>query len=92
VSKKALQLGFIGLGRMGLNMVARLQAAGVDCVVFDPNAKARKDAVKHGAAAGRSLKDLVSQLAKPRAVWMMVPTGVVESVLDELVPLLRPAT
>lgn len=90
MNKSKLQLGFIGLGRMGLNMVARLQVAGVDCVVFDPNAQARKDAVKHGAAAGRSLKDMVDKLSTPRAVWMMVPTGVVESVLDELVPLLEP--
>jgi len=75
---------------MGLNMVGRLQDAGVDCVVFDTDAKARKAAARHGASAGRSLKDLVGRLSTPRAVWLMLPTAIVENVLDALVPLLEP--
>lgn len=87
---KPLQLGFIGLGRMGLNMVKRLEAAGVNCVAFDKNADARIAAVNTGARATSSLADMVSMLESPRAVWMMLPTAVVDEVLGELVPLLEP--
>lgn len=83
-----LQLGMIGLGRMGLNMIRRMQPAGVDCVGYDPNDEARKSATESGADAAASLAELVQKLAPPRAVWMMVPSGVVDSVLDDLVPLL----
>ncbi|HET8553884.1 MAG TPA: decarboxylating 6-phosphogluconate dehydrogenase [Rhodanobacteraceae bacterium] len=84
-----MQLGMIGLGRMGANMVARMQDGGVACVGFDTHADARKAIADHGADTAASLSELVQKLAAPRAVWMMVPSGVVDSVLDELVPLLE---
>ena len=89
-SGQSLQLGFIGLGRMGLNMVKRLEEAGVECVAFDRNAEARNAALSTGARAASSLVDMVSMLQSPRAVWMMLPTAVVDEVLRELVPLLEP--
>ncbi|HEU0197660.1 MAG TPA: decarboxylating 6-phosphogluconate dehydrogenase [Nevskiaceae bacterium] len=87
--KARLQLGFVGLGRMGLNMVERLQEAGVDCVVFDTQAAARKAAATCGATPATSLSDLVARLATPRAVWMMLPTAVVDPVLKTLAPALE---
>jgi len=88
-TKNTLTLGFVGLGRMGSNMVRRLQDSKVDCVVYDSNAQAREEAVKHGAIAAKSLKDMVAQLPAPRAVWMMLPTAIVDQVLSDLVPLLE---
>jgi 6-phosphogluconate dehydrogenase len=85
---KTLQLGFVGLGRMGLNMVRRLEEQGIDCVGFDLDAKARKAAKGFGADAAASLKELVGKLKAPRAVWLMLPSAVVDRVLDELAPLL----
>ncbi len=85
----ALQLGMIGLGRMGLNMVNRLQDAGVSCVGFDIDEKARKAVEEGGAQSAASLEELVQKLEAPRAVWMMLPTGIVDDVLAELVPLLE---
>lgn len=89
-AKSRLQLGFVGLGRMGLNMVGRMQVAGIDCVVFDTNAGAREAAVAAGAQAADSLAAMVGKLSGPRAVWLMLPTAVVDKVLDALVPLLGP--
>ena len=86
--KKTLQLGFVGLGRMGLNMVRRMQQAGVDCVVFDTHDQARQEAAQYGATAVDSMKDLVAKLKAPRAVWLMLPTAVVDSVLEQLTPTL----
>ena len=86
----SLQLGFVGLGRMGLNMVRRLQEAGIDCVGFDLDANARGAVKRFGADAASSLKQLVGKLSSPRAVWLMLPSAVVDGVLDELVPLLEP--
>ncbi|WP_329741836.1 phosphogluconate dehydrogenase (NAD(+)-dependent, decarboxylating) [Dyella sp. A6] len=83
-----LQLGFVGLGRMGLNMVHRMQDAGVECVVFDTNPEARAAAAATGAQAADSLQAMVGMLKGPRAVWLMLPTAVVDKVLDGLVPLL----
>jgi 6-phosphogluconate dehydrogenase len=83
-----LQLGFVGLGRMGLNMVRRLQDAGVSCVAYDTRAEARAAAVKDGAQSADSLPALIEQLQTPRAIWLMLPTAVVDAVLDELTPLL----
>jgi 6-phosphogluconate dehydrogenase len=86
--KSALQLGFVGLGRMGLNMVRRLQDASIECVVFDTHLEARREAASHGATAADSIQDLVAKLDGPRAVWLMLPTAVVDVVLDQLTPLL----
>ena len=86
--QEPLQLGFVGLGRMGLNMVRRMQQAGIDCVVFDTNLDARKEAAGYGATVAESIQDLAGKLQGPRAVWLMLPTAVVDAVLDQLVPLL----
>ena len=83
-----MQLGMIGLGRMGANMVRRLMKAGHQCVVYDVSANAVADLASEGAVGGSSLRDFVSQLNRPRAVWLMVPAGVVDQTLEKLVPLL----
>ncbi|HEX7338838.1 MAG TPA: decarboxylating 6-phosphogluconate dehydrogenase [Rhodanobacteraceae bacterium] len=87
-NENTLQLGMIGLGRMGLNMVRRMQAAGVDCVGFDRSEQARKAVEQAGAQSASDLKDLVAKLDAPRSIWMMLPTAVVDGVLEELIPLL----
>ncbi len=83
-----MQLGMVGLGRMGANMVRRLMQAGHSCVVYDINADALKAMEKEGASAATSLEGLVSRLDRPRAVWVMVPAGAVEQTLSVLVVLL----
>ncbi|MGA9332916.1 MAG: decarboxylating 6-phosphogluconate dehydrogenase [Rudaea sp.] len=88
--RATLQLGMIGLGRMGLNMLRRMHEAGINCVGSDTNAKARDAAVQAGAQVAAGLKDLVDKLQAPRAIWMMLPTAIVDGVLDELAPLLAP--
>jgi 6-phosphogluconate dehydrogenase len=70
-----MQLGLVGLGRMGANMVRRLQAGGHKCTVFDLNAENVKKLVSEGAGGASSLEDLVKQLPKPCVVWVMVPAG-----------------
>jgi 6-phosphogluconate dehydrogenase len=70
-----MQLGLVGLGRMGANMVRRLQNNGHKCTVFDLNTDNVKKLVAEGAAGASSLEDLVHKLPKPRAVWVMVPSG-----------------
>jgi 6-phosphogluconate dehydrogenase len=70
-----MQLGMVGLGRMGSNLVRRLQPAGHECVVYDVNADAVKELEGEGATGTGSLEELVAGLAKPRAVWVMVPAG-----------------
>ena len=79
-----MQLGMIGLGRMGANMVRRLQKTGHQCVAFDRNAESVKQVAGDGATAAISLADLVKKLKKPRSVWLMVPAAVVETTLEEL--------
>ena len=84
-----MQLGMIGLGRMGANMVRRLHKAGHECIVFDVFPQSVQALVKEGAIGSTSLSDFVSRLSKPRAVWLMVPAGVVDKTLNDLVPLLQ---
>jgi len=83
-----MQLGMIGLGRMGANMVRRLMAGGHECVVFDRSPQAVEGLVKEKAVGASSLADFVARLAKPRAIWLMVPAAVVDTSIADLVPLL----
>src|SRR5512140_2523614 len=84
-----MELGMIGLGRMGNNMVRRLLHAGHQCVVYDIHLEAVQELVKEGAVGAASLEDFVHKLSKPRAVWMMVPAAAVDPTLKGLVPLLE---
>jgi len=87
--KQTMQLGMIGLGRMGANMVRRLLKNGQKCVVFDRSPKSVDDLVKEGAQGASSLADLVKKLERPRAIWLMVPAAVVDQTIGELSPLLE---
>jgi 6-phosphogluconate dehydrogenase len=86
--KTTLQLGIIGLGRMGANMARRLIRGGHQCVVYDRSPQTIKELVKDRALGADSLADLVKKLSKPRAIWLMVPAAVVDPTIRELVPLL----
>src|SRR5262245_37259303 len=81
-----MQLGMIGLGRMGANMTRRLLRGGHQCVVFNKPAKPVTEMVKEGAIGAASLAEFTQNLAKPRAIWLMVPVGVVEQTISELLP------
>ena len=81
-----MQLGMIGLGRMGANMVRRLIKGGHECVVFDMSAKAVEELAKEKAVGAASLADFAKKLAKPRAVWLMVPAAVVDETVANLLP------
>src|SRR6267142_3552544 len=85
-----MQLGMIGLGRMGANMVRRLLRGGHQCVVYDRSAQAVKELVGEKALGADSPADLVKKLAKPRAIWLMVPAAVVDQTIAEFLPLLDP--
>ncbi|HUA00913.1 MAG TPA: decarboxylating 6-phosphogluconate dehydrogenase [Candidatus Aquilonibacter sp.] len=85
-----MQLGMIGLGRMGANMVRRLIRGGHECVVFDVSPKAVDELVKEKAVGSIDFKDFVKKLQKPRAIWLMVPAAVVDKTIAELVPHLEP--
>jgi 6-phosphogluconate dehydrogenase len=85
-----MRIGMVGLGRMGANMVRRLQQGGHECVAYDPKADALKAVVADGARGAGSLAELVAALPAPRAVWLMVPAGLVDSVIAQLAPLLHP--
>ena len=85
-----MQLGMIGLGRMGASMVRRLMRAGHNCVVFDRDADAVSALAAEGATGCNSLDEFVAALAGPRAIWLMVPAAVVERVIDELEERLTP--
>jgi 6-phosphogluconate dehydrogenase len=85
-----MQLGMIGLGRMGSNMVRRLLKGGHRCVVFDMSPAAVNELARESAVASRSLHDLVAALEKPRAIWLMVPAAVVEKTIADLLPHLEP--
>lgn len=83
-----MQLGMIGLGRMGASMVRRLMSNGHTCVVHDKQPAAVAELCAQGAVGTSSLQELVAQLSRPRAVWLMVPAAIVDKVLEELTPLL----
>ncbi|MGH8531460.1 MAG: phosphogluconate dehydrogenase (NAD(+)-dependent, decarboxylating) [Gammaproteobacteria bacterium] len=85
-----MQVGMIGLGRMGANMVRRLMRGGHQCVVHDVSKEAVQALAREGADGATSLDDLVARLAKPRIVWLMVPAAVVDATLEDLVPCLGP--
>src|SRR6202048_1240614 len=85
-----MQLGMIGLGRMGANMVRRLLKAGHEGVVFDVSPKAVEGLVQEKAVGASSLADLVKKLARPRALWLMVPAAIVDDTIAELAALLEP--
>jgi len=84
-----MQLGMIGLGRMGANLVRRLMRDDHRCVAYDRNPDVIKSLAAEGATGAESLADFVAKLDKPRNIWIMVPAGVVESTLDQLRPLLE---
>ena len=84
-----MQLGMIGLGRMGANMVRRLVGGGHECIVFDRSAKAVADLMQERAVGASSLADFVGKLSKPRTIWLMVPAAVVDNSIADLVPLLE---
>ncbi len=85
-----MQLGMIGLGRMGANMARRLMAANIDCVVHDRGAEAVETMVEEGATGAASLAELVAKLKPPRHVWIMIPAAHVDGLIDQLQPLLSP--
>jgi 6-phosphogluconate dehydrogenase len=81
-----MQLGMIGLGRMGANMVRRLMKAGHKCVVYDVTPAAVDALAKEGATGAKSMDEFVAKLDKPRAIWLMVPAAFVDSTIEKLVP------
>ena len=81
-----MQLGMIGLGRMGANMVRRLQKNGHQCVVYDRSPESVKQLVGEGATGSTSIDDFIGKLQKPRAIWLMVPAAVVDSTIADLAP------
>jgi 6-phosphogluconate dehydrogenase len=84
-----MELGMIGLGRMGANMVRRLLRAGHQCVVYDTREDSVEGLVREGARGSVSLRDFVDSLNRPRALWMMIPAAAVDPMLENLVPLLE---
>src|SRR5712692_1216177 len=85
-----MQLGMIGLGRMGANMVRRLQKNGHQCVVYDRSVDSVKQLSAEGSTGSSSLDDFIKNLSKPRSIWLMVPAGVVDATLHDLAPKLEP--
>ena len=81
-----MQLGMIGLGRMGANMVRRLMKAGHQCVVYDVFPKSVEELAKENAVGSSSLQDFCGKLSKPRAVWLMVPAAVVDETINNILP------
>jgi 6-phosphogluconate dehydrogenase len=84
-----MQLGMVGLGRMGANMVRRLLRGGHQCVVFDMSRKAVEELVEEKAVGAADLRDLVKKLERPRALWLMVPAAVVEKTISDVLPYLE---
>ena len=89
-TQSAMQLGMVGLGRMGANMVRRLLRGGHTCVVYDRAAQAVQNLVNEQATGASSPAELVKALRPPRAIWLMVPAGVVDSTIAGFAPLLEP--
>ncbi|MEV0458187.1 phosphogluconate dehydrogenase (NAD(+)-dependent, decarboxylating) [Catellatospora methionotrophica] len=87
---RPMQLGMIGLGRMGANLVRRLMRDGHRCVVYDVDADAIRQLEAEGATGATSLQDFAAKLDPPRAAWLMLPTAIVDATLTQLVPLLAP--
>ncbi len=85
-----MQLGMLGLGRMGANMVRRLLASGHQCVVYDLSAERVEELVSEQATGATSLREFVAKLETPRAIWLMVPASVVDETIKDLLPLLEP--
>jgi len=85
-----MQIGMIGLGRMGANMVRRLQKAGHDCVVYDRSSETVQALAKEGMTPAASVQDMISKLSVPRAVWLMLPAAVVDASIEEVALLLSP--
>src|SRR5215469_16899927 len=81
-----MQLGMVGLGRMGANMVRRLLKEGHQCVVFDTSPKAKEPLVREGAGAASSFEDMARRLDEPRAIWLMVPAAAVDGTIASLSP------
>src|SRR3954468_15205341 len=84
-----MQMGMIGLGRMGANMVRRLVRAGHECVVFDRSPKSVEELARDKAVGSSSLQDFVRKLRKPRAIWMMIPAAIVDGMVSDLLPLVE---
>src|SRR4026207_2226199 len=82
-----MQIGMIGLGRMGANMVRRLLRAKHECVVYDRNPEAVRSLVAEGAVGAESLEDFVTKLKPRRAIWLMIPAALVDATLSDLTPL-----
>ena len=85
-----MQLGMIGLGRMGANMVRRLLKGGHSCVVFNRSPEPVGELVREHATGSSSLQELAAKLAKPRAIWFMVPAAAVDETIADLLPHLEP--
>src|SRR5579864_1056998 len=88
--ERAMQLGMIGLGRMGSNMVRRLLKGGHRCVVFNRTPKAVNELVQEKALGSTSLQDLVTKLDRPRLIWLMVPAAAVDETIAGLLPYVEP--
>src|SRR5215470_9077185 len=84
-----MQIGMVGLGRMGSNMVRRLLKGGHECVVFNRSPKPVQELVAEKAVGSTSVKDLVTKLKKPRVVWLMVPAGIVDEMIAQVLPYLE---
>jgi 6-phosphogluconate dehydrogenase len=87
---RPMQLGMVGLGRMGANLVRRLMRDGHHCVAYDRNPEVVKSLEAEDANGANSYEEFVRKLDRPRNIWIMIPAGVVQSALDALVPLLDP--
>src|SRR5262245_62080713 len=85
-----MQIGMMGLGRMGANMVRRLMRGGHECVVYDINAASVTALGDEGATGAASLEEFIAKLSKPRAVWLMLPAAITGKIVDQVAALLEP--